>query len=94
MNARTLPERIPDPAIRDARAAAAAAKRRLVDVLEERIGEEPDVYIARLGVNFRLPVLTMDQLRRSTPAFDLLPFSECACQRNRLVNWFPLHNSR
>ncbi|HEX2829437.1 MAG TPA: GspE/PulE family protein [Burkholderiales bacterium] len=77
MNARTLPDRIPDQAIRDARAAAAASKRRLVDVLEERIGDEPDVYIARLGVNFRLPVLAMDQLRRSTPAFDLLPFSEC-----------------
>jgi general secretion pathway protein E len=77
LNARTLPERIPDAEIAQARIAAAAAKRRLVDVLEERLAEEPDVYVARLGVNFRLPVLSMEQLRRSTPAFDLVPFSDC-----------------
>jgi general secretion pathway protein E len=78
VNARSLAERIPEQEIAQARLAAAAAKRRLVDVLEERLGDEPDVYTARLGLNFRLPVLTMDELRRSLPAFDRLPFSECA----------------
>ena len=48
MNARNLPEAIPEQEMVQARAAAAASKRRLVDVLEERIGDEPDVYIARL----------------------------------------------
>jgi general secretion pathway protein E len=78
MNARTLPERIADNEVAQARIAAAAAKRRLVDVLEERLGDEPDVYTARLGINFRLAVMPMDELRNAVPAFDLLPFSECS----------------
>jgi general secretion pathway protein E len=73
-----MPGAVPDAEIARARAAAAAAKRRLVDVLEETLGDEPDVYTARLAVNFGLPVLTMEELRRFMPAFDLLPFSECS----------------
>ena len=67
---------IPDAEIAQAR--AVAAKRRLVEVLEERLALAPDEFTARLGATVRLPVLRMDVLRRSTPAFDLLPFSECA----------------
>jgi general secretion pathway protein E len=67
---------IPDAEIAQAR--AVAAKRRLVEVLEERLALTPDEFTARLGATVRLPVLRMDALRRSTPAFDLLPFSECA----------------
>jgi general secretion pathway protein E len=67
---------IPDAEITQAR--AVAAQRRLVEVLEERLALAPDEFTARLGATVRLPVLRMDVLRRSTPAFDLLPFSECA----------------
>ena len=57
---------------------AAAAGRRLVDVLEEQLALAPDEFIARLGATLRLPVLGMDALRLAAPAFDILPFSECS----------------
>ena len=62
----------------EARVSAAAARRRLVDVLEERLGLDPDAFVARLGATLRLPSIGMDALRRATPAFDLLPFGECS----------------
>jgi len=62
----------------EARRAAQAGRRRLVDVLEEKLALDPDRFAARLGATLRLPVLRMDELRRAAPAFDLLPFSECA----------------
>jgi general secretion pathway protein E len=52
-----------------------------VDVLEEQLGVGPDEFTARLGATLRLPVLRMGALRRAAPAFEVLPFSECA-QRN------------
>ncbi|MFN7085528.1 MAG: GspE/PulE family protein [Burkholderiales bacterium] len=61
-----------------ARAAASVNRRRLVDVLEENTALDPDAFVARLGTTFRLPVLRMDTLRRATPTFDALPFSECS----------------
>ncbi len=64
--------------VSEARAAAAAARRRVVDVLEERLAQDPDTFTARLAGTLRLECLTMAQLRAATPAFDLLPFAECA----------------
>jgi general secretion pathway protein E len=61
-----------------AEARAAAAGRRVVDVLEERLALEPDVFAARLGATFRVPVLRMAELRRLEAAFDVVPFAECA----------------
>ncbi len=61
-----------------ARAAAAANRRRLVDMLEEGLALGPDEFVARLGATFRLPILQMEALRRAVPAFDVLPFSECS----------------
>ncbi|MBI4207142.1 MAG: type II/IV secretion system protein [Betaproteobacteria bacterium] len=54
-----------------------AAGRRLVDTLEEQLALSPDEFIARLGATLKLPVLRMEALRNATPAFDILPFSEC-----------------
>ena len=62
----------------EARAAAAAARRRVVDVLEEQLAQDPDSFTARLAETLRLGYLTMAQLRQAAPAFDLLPFAECA----------------
>jgi general secretion pathway protein E len=62
----------------EARAAAAAARRRLVDVLEEKLALDPDAFAERLGEAVRYPVLRMDELRRAAPAFDILPFGECS----------------
>jgi general secretion pathway protein E len=64
--------------IAQARAAAAAGRRRLVDALEEALGLDPDTFTARLAATLRLEALRMDALRRLAPAFDVLPFAECA----------------
>jgi general secretion pathway protein E len=64
--------------IGEARSAAAAARRRLVDVLEEKLGEAPDAFTARLAATLRLDHLRMAELRSATPAFDVLPFAECS----------------
>jgi general secretion pathway protein E len=61
-----------------ARAAAASGRRRVVDVLEERLALDPDAYTAALAARFRCERLSMEDLRRAAPAFDLLPFAECA----------------
>jgi general secretion pathway protein E len=64
--------------ISSARAAAAAARRRAVDVLEEALALDPDSFAGRLAATLRLEHLTMAELRRAVPAFDLLPVGECA----------------
>jgi general secretion pathway protein E len=78
MNDTTTLEPFTDALIAEARPAAAAAKRRLVDILEERAGAGPDAFTARLGATLHLPVLTMEDLRQAVPAFDLVSFNECA----------------
>jgi general secretion pathway protein E len=65
-------------AIDKARAAAAATRRRVVDALEEALGADPDAFTARLAQTLRLERLSMPELRRAAPAFDLLPLAECA----------------
>jgi general secretion pathway protein E len=61
-----------------AEARAAAAGRRVVDVLEERLALEPDVFAERLGAAFKVDVLRMADLRRLESAFDLVPLAECS----------------
>jgi general secretion pathway protein E len=65
-------------AIDIASARAAAAGRRLVDVLEERLALEPDEFATRLAATFRVEPLRMADLRRLDPAFDVVPFAECS----------------
>ncbi len=62
--------------IEEARSAAGAARRRLVEVLEAKLGLDPDAFVARLGATLRMQVMRMEELRGATPAFDVLPFSE------------------
>ena len=64
--------------IAQARQAAAATRRRVVDVLEEAAGGDPDGFTARLAASLQLERLAMADLRAATPAFDLLPFNECS----------------
>jgi general secretion pathway protein E len=64
--------------IAEARTSAAAARRRLVEVLEESLGADADGFTARLAQTLRLEHLAMSALRAAAPAFDLLPFAECA----------------
>ena len=52
-----------------AEARAAAGIRRLVDVLEEKLGLAPDEFAERLAATFRYDVLRMEEFRRLEPAF-------------------------
>jgi len=58
--------------------AAAGSSRRVVDVLEEQLAFEPDRFAEALAATFSLPLLRMDQLRQLAPAFDVVPYAECA----------------
>jgi general secretion pathway protein E len=62
--------------IEEARSAAAAARRRLVEILEANLGLDPDAFVARLGATLKIQVMRMEELRTAAPAFDALPFSE------------------
>ncbi|TMH40401.1 MAG: type II/IV secretion system protein [Betaproteobacteria bacterium] len=71
--------------IEEARGAATAARRRLVEVLEAKLGLDPDAFVARLGATLRIEVMRMEELRGAAPAFDVLPFSEGAQRGCALV---------
>ena len=62
--------------VQAARAVAAPAQRRLVDVLEEQSGLDAQAFVDALGSTLHYPVSTMKDLYRMKPAFDLLPFAE------------------
>ena len=64
--------------IEQARNAANLNRRRIVDVLEETLGADPDSFTSRLATTLRLERLSMAELRQATPAFDVLPFPECS----------------
>ncbi len=55
---------------------AAGAGRRLVEVLESRLGLDPDAFVSRLAATLRMQAMRMEDLRNAEPAFDVLPFSE------------------
>ena len=74
----TVLEPIPAAEIAQARAAARAARRRTVDVLEESLALDADGFTARLAATLQLECLGMAELRRAAAAFDLLPFAECS----------------
>ena len=65
-------------AIQQARLAAGANRRRVVDVLEENLNADPDTFTARLAATLRFARLAMAELRQAEPAFELLPFAECS----------------
>ncbi|MDW7597631.1 MAG: GspE/PulE family protein [Nitrosomonadaceae bacterium] len=52
----------------------------VMNVLEETCGYAPDELMTELGRLLHMPVLTMENLRASDPAFDTLPFSEAVKQ--------------
>jgi general secretion pathway protein E len=68
--------KIPGDILQLARAESERSRRRLIEVLEEKLGQPPQAFTARLGMTLHYPVLVMDQLHQLSPAFDLLPFSQ------------------
>ena len=67
--------------MQEARSEALRARRRMVEVLEEKLDVPPAVFSASLGLTLHYPVLTMEQMQQMQPAFNLLPFS-LATQKN------------
>jgi general secretion pathway protein E len=59
-----------------ARSEAANRGVSVISVLEETCGCAPQQLIEELGRLLNMPVLTMENLRSSTPAFEILPFNE------------------
>jgi len=59
-----------------ARTEQARLSRPLIDLLHEQSAAAPGVFMQRLSETFRLPALTLDELRAGTPDFDLVPFVE------------------
>ncbi len=60
--------------VRQARAAAALAQRKPVEVLQERSRLEPEAFARKLARTLGYRALGMDELRALAPAFDLLSF--------------------
>ncbi|MHB0985136.1 MAG: GspE/PulE family protein [Sulfuricella sp.] len=67
--------------LREASTDAAKSGRRMMEILEEKSGLAPPEFIAVLARTLNYPVLSMDDLHRLTPAFDILPFT-LAQQKN------------
>ncbi len=75
---------------RDLAAACREASNRGVSafsILEETLGADPKQLIGELGRLLKMPVLTMEDLRLLTPAFEILPFNiatakECVLLRH------------
>jgi general secretion pathway protein E len=68
-----------DPALLgSARSAALADRRRLVDVLEERLALKADAFVANIGDAVEMAPIGIEDLRCAAPAFDLLPLADCS----------------
>lgn len=60
----------------EARREARRSGRRLIEVLEEQRGVGTDAFVAGLAAHLHYLPLTMAEMHRLTPAFELLPFAE------------------
>ncbi|WP_223246858.1 GspE/PulE family protein [Sulfuriferula thiophila] len=74
--------------LREARAGAAQGKRRMLDILEEKLVLSPQDFVACLGRTLHYPVASMQDLHQWSAAFDMLPFAlalqkECIAFRDQ-----------
>ena len=77
MNARE-PAVLGPEMLHNARAAALAQGRPPMTVMEEASGLTPEEFTRQLAQLFCYPAWPMGRLQAATPAFDLLPFTDCA----------------
>ncbi|MES2128103.1 MAG: GspE/PulE family protein [Pseudomonadota bacterium] len=79
MNAPDFVRKMVTPAlVKEARLAALAQGRPLLQVLEEMSASSPDVFTAQLAAMFAYPCLTMADMQAGTPAFDKMSYTDCA----------------
>ncbi len=75
--ASTVSRSVIDPDdLRWARAEQAKTRKRVVELLEERIGCDPREFVQRLSTSLRIPALEFQQLVVCTPAFDIISYAE------------------
>jgi len=78
--------RLPDaeiPTVADideARAQAQAAKRRVVEVLEENLKLPPAEFTVALAAALKFPAVPIQRLHELAPAFDVLPYNEASAR--------------
>jgi general secretion pathway protein E len=78
-NASASPEvAITPELIQNARIASLAHGRAHLALLEEMTGLSSEAFCAALAKLFAYPALSMSQLQAASPAYDLLPFTDCA----------------
>ena len=75
---------IPSKLIAQCQAESPATGRRVLDILQEKLAEPPQIFAYRLGKTLRYPVLGMTSLREFAPVFDALPFAE-AMRRGAVI---------
>jgi len=63
--------------LRQARERASQSRQRVVEVLEEMLGLDPEGFVAALARTLRYPTLTMQEMQACAPAFDVVPYAEC-----------------
>ncbi len=78
---------IPAAMLREARVESLRGKRRIIDILDERLALDPREFVASLGHTLHYPVASMIDLHLWLADFDILPFSqslqkECIAFRN------------
>jgi len=61
-----------------ARNESARGERKLIDLLEERLGCAADEFIARLSMTVRIPAMPLEDMRCEKPAFDIIPYTEAS----------------
>lgn len=74
----TLIQPISADTINAAREETKQRRRRLVDVLEEKLNLSPYDYIQRLSVTLHYPCIDLEALNQLKPAFDVLPYHEAS----------------
>jgi general secretion pathway protein E len=67
--------------VREAKSEAFQSKRSVTEVLEDRSGLDPDLFIEALGHLLHYPTFVMDEMNKLIPAFDVLSFPE-SIERN------------
>ena len=74
-NMLNMPSAISAATLQQARLDAERSQRNLVEVLADMTGLDQAVVVQSLGATFQYPVLSMDELSRLTPAFDVIDFT-------------------
>jgi general secretion pathway protein E len=74
----TLVQPISADIINAAREETKQRRRRLVDVLEEKLNLNPYDYVQRLGTTLHYPCVDLEVLNQLKPAFDALPYHEAS----------------